>query len=84
MSSTLKDMVSAGKKVHFLYYHDSNLWYATESGFEFPVPIEDIGTATFMNEDKAMLFMRYIRKHLDLIASATAEVEPNVNHEEIK
>ena len=72
--NTIKDMVANGKKVHFLYYHDSQLWYATECGFEFPVPIEDIGNATFLNEDKAMLFMRYIRKHLDAIEKARKNV----------
>jgi hypothetical protein len=70
---TIKEMVSNGKTVRFAYYHDLNLWYVTECGFEFPVPIEDIGTATFLNEDRAMLFMRYIRKHLDVIAAGKQE-----------
>jgi len=33
----------------------------------FPVPIDDTGDGTFLNEDKAMLFMRYIRKQLSAI-----------------
>ena len=65
----LKEMVANNKTVTFTYYRDKNLWYKTECGFEFPVPIEDIGNATFMSSDKAMLFMRYIRKHIDLIES---------------
>lgn len=60
----LKDMVRDGKKVVFQYYKDGQLFYQTECGFEFPVPVTDIGNATFLAEDKAMLFMRYIRKHL--------------------
>jgi len=60
---TLLEMVK-GKKVHFSFYRDEVLWYETEDGFEFPVPIQDIGNATFLAEDKAILFMRYIRKHL--------------------
>ena len=63
-------MVKDGKKVHFAYYHDKNLWYKTECGFNFPVPIDDVGTAIFLDEDKAMLFMRYIRKHLALVDEA--------------
>jgi hypothetical protein len=43
------------------------LWYASECGFEFPVPISDAGTATFLAQDKAILFMRYIRKHLEYL-----------------
>jgi hypothetical protein len=41
--------------------------------FEFPVPIADVGTATFLAEDKAILFMRYIRKHLELLDSAVKD-----------
>jgi len=66
MAQRLTEMVKSGKKVRFAFYCDSNLWYRTECGFEFPVPIDDVGTATFLAEDKALLFMRYIRKHLKL------------------
>lgn len=65
-TSKLKEMVWKNKKVFFRFYRDQTLWYVTECGFEFPVPISDIGNATFLHEDKALLFMRYIRKHLDL------------------
>lgn len=63
----IKDMVSDGKVVKFQYYRDGNLWYIAETGFSFPVPIDDIGNATFLAEDRAMLFMRYIRKHIQTI-----------------
>ena len=71
----IKDMVKDNKKVRFSFYRDGQLFYRTESGFEFPVPIEDIGNATFLAEDKAILFMRYIRKHLKTIDDARAEQE---------
>lgn len=58
-------MVKDDKKVHFLYYRANELWYETDDKFVFPVPINDTGDATFLNEDRAMLFMRYIRKHLE-------------------
>lgn len=41
-----------------------------ESKFIFPVPISDIGNATFNRSDKGILFMRYIRKHIALQADA--------------
>jgi hypothetical protein len=63
----IKDMVAGGKKVKFLHYRQHNLWYSTECGFEFPVPIEDCGEATFLAEDKAIIFMRYIRKQFDML-----------------
>lgn len=69
---TLKDMVH-NKKVRFNFYKEGELWYITEDGFEFPVPIADTGNGIFLAEDKAMLFMRYIRKHLEFIAKAKAE-----------
>lgn len=72
--STLKDMVK-GKKVTFSFYREKELWYKTEDGFEFPVPIEDIGGAVFLSEDKALLFMRWIRKHMKTIENARKEQE---------
>lgn len=64
---SIKDMVKDNKKVIFEFYRDGQLWYKTEDGFMFPVPIEDIGNATFLREDKAMLFMRYIRKQINFL-----------------
>jgi len=60
---TLKDLVK-GKKVRFRFYRDGELWYATDDGFEFPVPISDTGTGIFKAEDGAIQFMRWIRKQL--------------------
>jgi hypothetical protein len=51
------------RKVRFVRAHAGSLWYVTELGFEFPVPFEEMGTATFAAEEKAMLFMRYVRRH---------------------
>lgn len=70
--STLKERVSAGKVVKFKFFKDSELWYETEDGFEFPVPVDDTGGATFLAQDKAMLFMRYIRKHMAMLEEAKA------------
>ncbi|HLK62304.1 MAG TPA: hypothetical protein VKU19_02630 [Bryobacteraceae bacterium] len=61
---TLKELIK-GKRVRFQYYRDGALWYQTEDGFEFPVPIADTGTGIFRAEDGAIQFMRWIRKHLE-------------------
>jgi hypothetical protein len=74
----IKDMVSGDKKVHFKYYRKGNLYYATESGFIFPVPVEDCGDATFLPEDRAMLFMRYIRKELEAQKAEPLESEDSL------
>ena len=65
----IKDHVNNDQVVTFLYYRDGELWYNTEKGFIFPVPISDIGNATFNAKDKAILFMRYIRKYAKAMES---------------
>ena len=70
--SKIIDMVK-DKKVTFVRYRRLELWYTTECGFEFPVPIEDTGDADFYAEEKAMLYMRYIRKHIKVVTDAKAE-----------
>ena len=57
----------ANNIVYFEYYHDGNLWYSIydpESGdtFVFPVPIEETKGGIFKRKDKAIFFMRFIRK----------------------
>lgn len=67
---TVKDMVKDNKQVSFVRYREGELWYRTEDGFEFPVPVADVGGATLLASDKALLFMRYIRKHIDMLNQA--------------
>ncbi len=77
----IKHMVMNGNQVRFVKYFDNCLWYSLQyivngyaqvhpDTFEFPVPVSDIGNATFLAEDKAMLFMRYIRKHIETLTEA--------------
>jgi hypothetical protein len=70
--SNIREMVKDGKTVSFVHYKDTELWYRTECGFTFPVSIADTGNASFLAKDKAILFMRYIRRHLDMLAKAKA------------
>jgi hypothetical protein len=67
----IKDMVSNNKKVKFIQYREGEFIYSTECGFEFPVPIADVGKATLLAEDKALLFLRYIRKHVEVIEAGS-------------
>lgn len=69
---TLKHHVKG--TVHFEYYRNGELWYRTsETKLLFPVPIADTGEAMFMRNDKALLFMRYIRKWLDVCAEGKGQ-----------
>lgn len=67
---TVAEIVKHSAKTNFSFYRDSNLWYKTDNGYEFPVPISDIGSATFLAQDKTILFMRYIRKHVEMVENA--------------
>ena len=68
-------MMVKDKAVRFKFYREGELFYETECGFVFPVPLADVGNATFLAEDKALLFMRYIRKHLAYLEAAQEESE---------
>ena len=59
----LKDCVRGN--VEFQFYRKGNLYYKTENGLVFPVPVDDTGDAAFNPTDKAMLFMRWIRKEIE-------------------
>jgi hypothetical protein len=67
--NTIIEMVK-DKKVKFICFKDNELIYSTECGFEFPISLEEAKGATFLPEDKATLFMRWIRKHLKVIEDA--------------
>ena len=66
----VKRAVSADHTVAFTHYFNSCLWYQTAFEEAFPVPIEDIGNATFKTSDKAAYFMRYMRKHNEQLEGA--------------
>ena len=75
MASEMLEMVK-GKKATFMFYNDGELWYTTECGFEFPIPVSDraeVGNATFNAEEKAITLMRYIRKHKEYLEKARKE-----------
>jgi hypothetical protein len=60
----IKTLIGGDKKVRFKRCENGTLVYEAEGGFEFPVPSEDLKGATFLAEDKASLFMRWIRKEI--------------------
>lgn len=67
LKTLIKDNV-----VRFNFYRAGNLYYEVSVSlrygietYQFPVPVSDIGDATFLKEDKAILFIRYIRKAID-------------------
>lgn len=69
MKIDIKRAVVDEQRAWFSYYRDGSLWYVTEYDELFPVPIDDIGNATFNREEKAILLMRYMRKWNESIDS---------------
>ena len=66
----IKRAVTNGGFCHFAYYRDGQLWYRTAFDELFPVPIAEIGTASFLAVEKAILLMRYMRKYNDVVQHA--------------
>lgn len=75
----LVDLIK-NKIARFKYYRDSQLWYEIELDtpqniFMFPVPIDDIGNATFNKTEKAIHLMRYIKKWKVILEETMEEHE---------
>jgi hypothetical protein len=67
MKIDIKRAVTNERTVKFEYYRSGECWYSTEFDEIFPVPVQDVGTATLLSKDKAILFMRYMRKYNEKI-----------------
>jgi hypothetical protein len=65
----IKEIVK-DNKVRFVKYRRGYAYYTVRVPSEgidymFPVPLSDIGDATLHATDKALVFMRYVRKALE-------------------
>jgi hypothetical protein len=65
----IKEIVK-DNEVRFAKYRQGFAYYTVRVASEgvdytFPVPLSDIGDATLLATDKALVFMRYIRKALE-------------------
>lgn len=85
LKSLVADTIENHMHVAFKFYRKGELWYdvisqsqgvydeVSTTVFTFPVPIEDCGDGVFLAEDKALMFMRYIRKQLDSLKKEIAK-----------
>jgi hypothetical protein len=67
---TVAEFVKSGNMVHFEYLRSGVMYYSVknttnECVFIFPVPISDVGQASMLATDKAITYMRWIRKAID-------------------
>lgn len=64
----IKDIVK-DNTVRFVRYRQGIAYYGVTvpaaGAYLFPVPLDDIGDATLELEDKAILFMRYIKQAMN-------------------
>lgn len=74
------------EQARFTHYEDGKLWYQIiytgedpQTGyprpeiFDFPVPVDDAESGRFEKSDKSLFFMRWIRKHIEMLRSALEE-----------
>ena len=62
----IKDIVK-DNIVYFDYYRSGTMYYlvrVNEINYSFPVPLDDVGNASLLRKDKAITYMRWIRKAL--------------------
>lgn len=64
---SIKDIVK-DNNAHFESYRNGYFHYVTDGGFEFRIPLDDVDGVTLNKEDKAIFFMRWIKKELAGIA----------------
>lgn len=63
----IKDIVK-DNTVYFVFYRQQHMYYGIDVGDEklmFPVPLEDVMDASLHAEEKAITYMRYIRKAME-------------------
>jgi hypothetical protein len=70
---SIADLVRDGKKTTFMFFKENELWYKTEDGFEYPIHFSETQGGIFLNEDKAIFHMRFIRPHFKMLQEAKAE-----------
>jgi len=62
---TIKEIIK-DHVAHLKFIQDGKAYYEVVvdmgTSYEFPIPINDMGTGIFNRDDKAILFMRWIRK----------------------
>lgn len=54
-------------KVIFVYYRDGSLWYLTETGLKFPVPLVSGSSEIFMSVEKGISMTKYISNYIKQI-----------------
>ena len=61
------DLVKDNKVVRFVHFRDEEFWYQHQDGLMFPISLKEAttGRGTFLAEDKAIYFMRWMKKYIE-------------------
>ncbi len=62
---TTAEIVKGSKISRFVLFREGYFHYRTDNGFDFTIPLEDIGKASLLTEDKTIYLMRWIRKQVE-------------------
>lgn len=65
MQINIKDLVK-NKMAHFSHYREGYFYYKTDDNFQFSIPFEDTTGITLPAQDKAIFFMKWMKKQIDL------------------
>ena len=71
----IKEHVNLEQTVHFQYFRDDEFWYKTDKGLLFPISLQEAqtGRATFLASDKAIYYMRWIKRYVEACKREAAE-----------
>ncbi len=50
----------------FDFYRDGLLWFTTDTGLGFSVPVNELGSGTVYTLNKSIVLMKWIRKQIEL------------------
>lgn len=70
--NNVEKILKDNESVRFMFFLSGKLWYRTESGFKFPVPIKGSGQKVFLNEDRANRFYPFIKAHAEKLSKPKA------------
>jgi hypothetical protein len=68
----LTDLIK-GKRAVFVEFHGGNLFYEIDGKFRFPVPVDELQGTSVLSEEKASVFMKWVKRSLKQIQEGSTE-----------
>ena len=67
MIPSLRSLVSKNKKAHFVRYYEGELFYKTDCGFIFPIPIAESDKFPFHAKEDTTGLIRWIQRQREFL-----------------